>query len=102
MSAWSTRARITGALGRLQSAERELIGALDTIIAVADRLTPDEAAETIDDVTLQAFWRDWSDVSAWAGQLWRRLDADLDRPAMPLRDPDTDEVTERFPLLLEP
>ena len=69
-----------------------LISALDTMIEVANGLTPDEAAEAIDPVTLQAFWRDWSDVSSWAGQLWRRLDADLGRPAMPARDPDTDEV----------
>jgi hypothetical protein len=42
--------------------------------------------------TLQVFWRDWPRVGAWAGALWRQLDADLAVPSSSMNDADIDEV----------
>ena len=71
-----------------------LVAALSHLDAVADEVTPDEALHVIDDVTLEVFWRDWPQISAWAESLWQRLDEDLAGPATPPRDPDLDEVGE--------
>ena len=62
------------------AAER-LIKALSTFEDIADQLTPEEAVAAFDDASLQVFWRDWPDVSSWAGALWRRLNEDLAQPA---------------------
>ena len=59
---------------------------------VASELTADAAVRELDEATLQVFWRDWPNVSSWTGALWRKLQADLDRPARPAGDPDLDEV----------
>jgi hypothetical protein len=75
-------------------AAQRLIGALSELEAVADELTPDEAVDALDDASLQVFWRDWPNLSSWAGALWRRLNADLAGPASPPKDPDLDEVGE--------
>jgi hypothetical protein len=71
-----------------------LLSALTHLDAVADGLTPDEAVETIDDATLEVFWRDWPQINTWAGSLWQRLNEDLAGPATPPQDPDLDEVGE--------
>jgi len=68
-----------------------LVSAVERLQEVADELTADEAADALDDATLQLFWRDWPNVSSWAGALWRRLDADLARASGPPRD-DSDEI----------
>lgn len=70
----------------------QLLEAVSALDDVASRVTADEAAATFDEATLQMFWRDWPRVSAWAGGLWRRLDADLGLPSTPAREPDLDEV----------
>jgi len=72
-------------------AER-LMDALSQLEEVADAVTPDEAVGTLDDASLQVFWRDWPHVSAWAGSLWRKLNEDLAAPARPSQDPELDEV----------
>lgn len=59
---------------------------------VADAITAENAAEALDDATLQLFWRDWPNLSSWAGALWRRLNDQLAEPATPPRDPELDEV----------
>ena len=69
-----------------------LIEALSDLESVADALTADEAARMLDDATLQVFWRDWPNVSSWAGALWRRLNQDLAGPARPPEDPELDEI----------
>lgn len=46
-------------------------------------VTPDEAATTFDEATLQVFWQRWPHVSSWAGALWRRLNAELADAAVP-------------------
>jgi hypothetical protein len=71
-----------------------LLDALEGFEAVADTLTPDDAIKELDDAALQAFWRDWPNLSSWAGALWRRLNDDLAGPATPPTDPDLDEVGE--------
>jgi hypothetical protein len=69
-----------------------LLEAMTNLEAVADEVTAEEAAETFDATTLQVFWRDWNRVSSWAGQLWRRLNEDLEQPGTPVQDADLDEV----------
>jgi hypothetical protein len=69
-----------------------LLDALSALDDVSGELTADEAAADLDEATLQVFWRDWPNISAWAGSLWRRLDKDLAQPARPHDDPDLDEV----------
>lgn len=75
----------------MDDAGDRLVDALERLQGVADDVTPDEAADAFDDATLQAFWRDWPNVSSWAGALWRRLDADLARAGAPA-DEDLDDV----------
>lgn len=76
----------------MTDASDRLIEALTAIEQVADELTPDEAAGAFDAAALQAFWREWPDVSSWAGSLWRRLNEDLAAPASPQRDPQYQET----------
>ncbi|MGH2547559.1 MAG: hypothetical protein ACRDZ9_05875 [Acidimicrobiales bacterium] len=69
-----------------------LVDALATLEEVADALTAEEAAAELDEATLQVFWRDWPQLSSWAGSLWRQLNDDLALPATPASDPAVDEV----------
>ncbi|HZQ87537.1 MAG TPA: hypothetical protein VFA83_22015 [Acidimicrobiales bacterium] len=77
-------------------ADDELAGRLLEALAALDdvcgELTADEAVAELDEGTLQVFWRDWPNISAWAGSVWRRLDKDLAQPARPAQDSDLDEV----------
>ena len=66
--------------------------ALSRLEDVADEATPDEAVEAIDEVSLQVFWRDWPQLSGWAGALWRRLNEDLAGPSRPPDDSELDET----------
>ena len=74
-----------------ESAQR-LMDALGELETIADTLTPEEAERSLDDATLQVFWRDWPNISSWAGALWRRLNQDLAGPARPPQDADLDET----------
>jgi len=69
-----------------------LLDALTALDEVSGELTADEALAELDDATLQVFWRDWPNITAWAGALWRRLNDDLAQPARPRTDADLDEV----------
>ena len=69
-----------------------LLEAMTDLESVADEVTAADAAQTFDATTLQVFWRDWPRVSSWAGQLWRRLNEDLEQPGTPVQDADLDEV----------
>jgi hypothetical protein len=75
----------------VESSDR-LLEAMTDLESVADEVTPEGAASSFDATTLQVFWRDWPRVSSWAGQLWRRLNEDLETPGTPVRDLDLDEV----------
>jgi len=71
-----------------------LLEALENLERVANAFTADDAVRDLDEGTLQAFWREWPNLSAWAGALWRRLNDDLAGPATPPSDPELDEVGE--------
>jgi hypothetical protein len=58
---------------------------------IAYDVTPEEASLSLEEPTLQAFWRQWPQVSSWAGTLWRLLNEDTIDPATPATD-DLDEV----------
>ena len=76
----------------MEDVSDRFVEALTMLDRVADELPVDEAVKELDDITLQVFWRDWPHLSSWAGALWRRLNAELSRPATPARDSDLDEV----------
>jgi hypothetical protein len=67
------------------------IEGLSKLQEVADSATPDEAAKSIDHAGLQNFWREWPEISSWAGALWRLLNKELADPATPIEDPELDE-----------
>ena len=69
-----------------------LIEALTHLQQVADEMTAQEAAATLDVAALQTFWREWPDVSSWAGALWRRLNEDLAAPSTMQHPSDHDET----------
>ena len=66
--------------------------ALDLLGEIADEVTAEQAAEELDEATLQTFWREWPRTSAWAGALWRQLNTALEEPARVADDPDLDEI----------
>ena len=68
-----------------------LMEGLSKLEEVADAVTPDDAAKSLDEASLQNFWRDWPELSSWAGALWRRLNEDLAEAASPAKDSDHDE-----------
>ena len=53
--------------------------------------TPTEARGSLEEPTLQLFWRQWPHVSSWAGSLWRLLNEDTVDSAAPASD-EFDEV----------
>jgi hypothetical protein len=73
-------------------AAAKLVEALAQMESVADAMTAEEAVAGMDEASLQVFWRDWPQVSAWAGALWRKLNEDLAAPSRPQQDADLDEV----------
>ncbi len=72
-------------------AER-LLDALGALQQIAGTLTVEHAARALDESTLEVFWRDWPDVSGWAGALWRTVDDDHAEPAREAEDAELDEV----------
>ena len=69
-----------------------LLGVIDSLDELARSCTPVEASERLDQVVLQAFWREWPHTSVWAGNLWRTLNRDLEVPASERLDREVDEV----------
>jgi hypothetical protein len=76
----------------MDEASDQLLHAIEALERVADAATPDEAASGLDDATLQVFWQRWPRASAWAGQLWRRLNADLADAATPLGESEHHDI----------
>jgi hypothetical protein len=68
------------------------LDALSALDEVADELTADEAAATLDEAALQVFWRDWPRLGSWAGALWRQLNEDLAEPSSAFDESGLDEV----------
>jgi hypothetical protein len=75
----------------LEDIDAHFIEGLSKLQEVADALTPDEAAKSIDHSSLQNFWREWPEISSWAGALWRELNKGLADPASPVEDHEIDE-----------
>lgn len=67
----------------VEDSER-LLRAIEAWEEATSSATPDEAATTFHEATLQVFWQRWPHVSSWAGALWRRLNADLADAAAPV------------------
>jgi hypothetical protein len=61
---------------------------------VANSMTARRALAEFDETTLQVFWKKWPHVSAWAGQLWSMLSAELSGPSSPHDHPDPVEIGE--------
>jgi hypothetical protein len=78
--------RIYAAGVDVDDAGTRLIEALTQLEEVADSVTPDEAVQRLDEASLQVFWRDWPQLSAWAGAVWRKLNHELSEPARPQDD----------------
>jgi hypothetical protein len=76
----------------VDDASERLLGVIEEFERVAETITPDEAARTLDDATLQLFWQRWPHVSSWSGSLWRRLNEDLADAASPIVDPELYDV----------
>jgi hypothetical protein len=64
-------------------ASERLLRSIEELERVAESVTADDAARTLDAATLQVFWQRWPHASAWAGALWRRLNVDLEDAATP-------------------
>lgn len=69
-----------------------LLIALADLGSVADELTVEAAMGVIDGGALEVFWRDWPQVSDWAGALWGQLNDDLAGPATPAVEGELDET----------
>jgi hypothetical protein len=76
----------------MDDASDRLLRAIEEYERVVEAATPDEAASSFDEPTLQVFWQSWPHISSWAGALWRRLDENLADPAKPVEDSEFHEV----------
>ena len=76
----------------MDDTSERFLQAINALDSLAEDMPPDEAHRALDDATLQVFWRSWTDISSWAGQLWRRLNEDLQDQSRPPSDPEMDEV----------
>jgi hypothetical protein len=76
----------------VDEASDRLLRAIEEYERVAEAATPDEAAKTFDEPTLQVFWQSWPHISSWAGALWRRLNENLADAAQPIDRSEYHEV----------
>jgi hypothetical protein len=60
-----------------------LLHVLSELEDVTYEMTPEEASRSLEEPTLQLFWRQWPHISSWAGSLWRLLNEDTLDPAAP-------------------
>jgi hypothetical protein len=51
----------------MDDVSERFLGALSALEHVADEVTSAEPAATLDDAALQLFWREWPQLSSWAG-----------------------------------
>lgn len=72
--------------GAMAETSLQLLEAMEAFCDITDAVTPEAAAEELDETSLQIFWRDWPHISAWAGSLWRQLDRDLAESASPSQE----------------
>ncbi len=76
----------------MDDASDRLLAAIEECERVAEAATPEEAADTFDEPTLQLFWQRWPHISSWAGALWRRLNENLADAATPAEESEFHEV----------
>jgi hypothetical protein len=76
----------------MDDVSERFLEALSALGHVADEVTSEEAAATLDDAELQLFWREWPQLGSWAGTLWRQLNEDLAAPSSAVGEPELDEV----------
>jgi hypothetical protein len=76
----------------VDDASDRILHVIEEFERVAESATPDDAARTFDEATLQLFWQRWPHVSSWGGALWRRLNEDLAESAVPVGDSDAHEI----------
>ena len=76
----------------MDDVSERFLGALSALEQVADELTSEEAAATLDEAALQLFWREWPQLGSWAGTLWRQLNEDLAGPSSAVAESELDEV----------
>jgi hypothetical protein len=76
----------------VDDASDRLLRAIEEFEGTAEAVTPDEAASSFDEPTLQVFWQSWPHISSWAGALWRRLNENLADPAQPVEESEFYEV----------
>lgn len=76
----------------MDEASDRLLQAMDEWERVAEEATPDEAARTFEESTLQVFWQRWPHISSWGGALWRRLNEDLVDAAQPADESGSHEI----------
>ena len=68
-----------------------LLRVLSELEDISSEVTPGEASRSLEEPTLQLFWRRWPHISSWAGSLWRLLNEDTLDSAAPASG-DLDEV----------
>lgn len=73
-------------------ASDQLLKAIEEFERVAGAATPDEAASSFEESTLQVFWQNWPHISSWSGALWRRLNEHLAEAATPEGESEFHEV----------
>lgn len=76
----------------MDDASERLLRVLEECEQVVESATPDEAAQSFDEATLQVFWQRWPNISSWGGALWRRLNEDLADAATPVEDSEFHDV----------
>jgi hypothetical protein len=76
----------------MDDVSERFLGAMSALEDVADEVSSDEAAATLDVAALQVFWREWPRVASWAGAVWRQLDRDMAAPSSSVGDPGLDEI----------
>lgn len=76
----------------MEDASDRLLEVLTEFEQLTGSATPEEAAETVAEATLQVFWQRWPALSSWGGALWRRLNEDLADAATPAEESEFHDV----------
>lgn len=76
----------------MEDASERLLRVLEECEQLAESATPDEAASTFDEASLQVFWQRWPSISSWGGALWRRLNEDLADAATPQEESEFHDI----------
>ncbi len=73
-----------------------LLRALAELVDVAGEVTPEHVDAVLGDASVtENFYRDWPTVRDWAEPIYRRMESELGRAALPDSDPDSPETGTR-------